>query len=380
MDGETPQNPKSSSQLRLRQQQRAARLSVQPGGFTRVFVRRPKLICSVVILVPLLALAFIIALKEYDFNSIDTRDYLVRTDLRTLQDDAQEAAVEQYAPDTRVFFASTAGAVTPDPARSRASDKFQLQAIFRAREPSTGKLFKYVSDASVAPSVLTRERIAEVKRLEDEFVATKRFSEYCWFDETAKDCDGKVPVCAPYQSITLHPKLYGKYDKTGKLCGVEKGSALKSTAEFDAFLSSLVNKSTSSVDQDFAALLGTETAQTGRSFVARSVYKFGLPYSASVEDGSYASWVTPAIADNQALAKSADLSPLYVTYIGEDYNNKLFTDIALKDLAFAGGSVCFKRHKTDWLKTVVSRLRSLTFNLLVSLSLFFLLLAISRLQ
>jgi hypothetical protein len=363
MDGETAQNPKSPSQLRLRQQQRAARLAVQPGGFTRVFVRRPKLTCSVVVLVPLLALALLIALKEYDFNSIDTRDYLVRTDLRTLQDDAQEAAVEQYAPDTRVFFASTPGGTTPDPARSRANDKFELQAIFRAREPGTGKLFKFVSDASVAPSVLTRERIAEVKRLEDEFVTTKRFADYCWFDETAKDCGGNVPVCAPYQSITLHPKLYGKYDKkTGKLCGVETGSALKSAAEFDAFLSSLVNKSTSSVDQDFAALLGTETAQTGRSFVARSVFKFGLPYSASVEDGSYASWVTPAISDNQALAKSADLSPLYVTYIGEDYNNKLFTDIALKDLAFAGGSVCFKLHKTHWLKTVVSRLRSLTFN------------------
>jgi hypothetical protein len=330
--------PKSQTHALRLQQQRCARLAIPSSPLTRTLVRRPRVACGASVALPLLALALIIGTGKYDFNSIDTRDYLIRNDLRTHQSDAVEAAILEFSPDPKTFVSRAKSADNKTAARSIPSSNQELQLVFRAREPGTGKLYRDVKDASIAPSVLTREVVSDMKRLEDAFLNTDRYDDYCLLDEDARDCSGNVPKCAPYVSITRHPSLYGKVNNsTGEVCGVEEGSALKSQAEFDAFLAALIDEKSGTVAQSYVALLGADTGSTRRSFVARSIFEFGLPHPTGVKANSFPSWSVSAVADNEALQRNDDA--LTGTWIGGDYTDELFTNQALRDLAYAGISV-----------------------------------------
>lgn len=380
--------------------QRAERLRIRPGFLSRAFVRRPKVTCAVVLLIPAVAIAAIVGSRVFQLDPPTGRDYFIRNDLRTRQSDARQAAREEFssasagvfsearfraavsrkeAADQALDLARESGteqdiatvtdqveqadaaleaaerakgassAILDDP-RSVRDDTWTLSLIIRNRDPD-GKLVNYADDYEQGENVLTPEAVAELKRLEDIVLSDTDYERFCLHDDDQLDCSGAVPTCGLLESITNHPSLYGiESTETGKLCGRREGHAKPSEEAFAEFLDQLVTDGPGNrrrTNPDFSLLVSSEVVNgsTPKAFAARSVFRFGRPisgYNDSAKDvdkqtDEYLEWITGLLE----LIDSTETSyqDADVLAFSLDYANDSVSSQALKDMAFAGASI-----------------------------------------
>lgn len=336
--------------------QRAARLQVRPGWLSRNFVARPKCSCAVVALVPVLALAAVVFTRSFALADPGYRDYLIFSSERVQVDDARAASYDETVVDDLEAFVSGAEQgekkVVEVP-RSARRNALQVQAIWRQGGSSVDDVVDKTVDAAKGENMLTRENVAMMKRLEDEFRANDEYAYYCWYDEDTLGCDGKVPECAFPKSITAHPLLYGVLNENGTLCGVKEGSEVVNQEQFDRFLAAIVEPAVEgngvrAIVKDIRPYLGADAnvTETPTTFVTRSVFEFGLPFNVPSKDfpsededrseqrALYTDWLKLLVPKLEDSARTAS-KPLNLIMNGTVYSNSVFGQQATKDLAFA---------------------------------------------
>lgn len=353
-------------------EQRAARRAVTAGPLCRIIVKRPRLLCAMVALVPLLATVIIALTHSFKITDPSGVDYLVRNDLRTVQDAARRAAREytgnirnqilpppsvepsreQHGLSTGNRSFSTTGP-KGDIERGDEIDTYALHFLFRVRPQPGAAPIKDVREANRAPNVLTPEYLAQIKQAEDKLISNPKYQDFCWVDIAARSCNGQRPPCAFRRSITLHPLLYGLNDTDGRVCGVRDDANPVSRVQFDLFLRALIvsdPRGNRRIDPEYAWFLGRDAAASTllepsslRTFVIRSYFPFGLPLRGyntvdsdrSEQDDKFKSWALDVVTPIQESVTDPPQSRLHLIAVGDEYANNVFGIQALKDLSFA---------------------------------------------
>lgn len=354
-------------------EQRAARRAIHPGPLIRLIVNRPLLIFVCTALVSVLAVVVIAVTHTFQLIDPTGVDYLVRNDLRTIQDAARRAAHEVTGkfrntilppPATRQAISKQQpwrhlSASTRDTSnvadieRGDEIDVYGLSFVFRVRPRLRADPVRRFEDAKNAPNVLTPEYIAKIKQIEDEFVASRRYNDFCWMDIAARTCSGERPPCGFRNSITMHPLLYGLNNSAGRICGFRQESKPLSESQFTGFLNSLVVSGPSRqriIDPQYAWFLGKDAAAAisndeslPRTFVIRSRFPFGLPLRGfetvdihrEQQDAKYKQWADDVAQPLQNVVNDNPNSRLHLMIIGDEFVNSIFGRQALKDLSFA---------------------------------------------
>lgn len=363
------------ARLQTLKAQRAERLAVRPGRLTHAFVNRPKLVCLLSLLVPILATVAIVALRLFQFNSPGGNMFFIRDDLRTIENTAREAAREEFVRSvdpiledvTAISASSVASAPTgsdggdtqvpatvrqadSDPERSIKEKEWDMIFLYRAPDED-GNVVNDAEQYEDGTNVLTPKFVAEMKRLEDLFVNSKDFDKYCLYDSSKLGCDGEVPTCALYSSITTHPKLYGIVDEnTGLVCGVRDTSEPVSQEDFDAFLSEIVQEDSDGVrrvQSSYTRYLGSEVVNgtVPETFITSAVFSFGKPlegYPRADEDtgdqqAEYEEWLVETMDIIRTDADEANV--LVMVPSGSAFVNTYILQVLITDFALAGVSI-----------------------------------------
>lgn len=339
----------------VRAAQRAARLRVAPGLLARAFVARPGCVCAAAAVVPLLALAAVVASGSFVLRDPGFRDYLIRGSERVRVDDAAAVAERDgEVGDVAAFLAGGGlggvgeGGVA---AGSQVEGEMGMSLLWRVAGEGGAVARDLGEGLAVGGNVLTREVVAEMKRLEDEFVGDPGYSRFCYRDPASLGCDGTVPepddvACRVRQSVTAHPLLYGEPGKAGPVCGVRAGHEPVSAARFADFLAAVGGDG--GVESSVLPLLGrdaNETAAAGApaTFLARSVFEFALPvlgYARADEEedaqkAEFRDWIVPLVPDLEGRARGN----VRLSAVGAFYSNSVFGETATRDLTYAVAAI-----------------------------------------
>lgn len=325
-----------------RAEQLAAREAVRPAVWARLAVSHTKKTCVVAFIVPVAALAVVLALDVFTLASPNKRDFLLREDVRTRMENARDGVRKAYPFGTPRSNRSSSDLTTTVRGGSRIGSA-DLAVLFKT---------KHKDKTGHGPGVLTRENVAQMKEIEDLIVNDERYGEFCFFDPKSKDCNGNVLACSPPSSILSHPQLYGRGEVgKGKYCR-KPGAQLVSEEQWELFLNELFvddGKGGKKVGGDYAALLGKDVTFASRkeggpsTAIVVSRFVMGGPYKgySSINDrpgeqlDAYVEW-SSSLVDRVNAFSTTDMD---VRAIGEDYADGQFASVLLRDVSFAGASI-----------------------------------------
>lgn len=304
------------------------RQNVRPLTVAKLFVHHTKKTCFIACLIPILAIALIVATKSFSIDDPAGPEYFVRNDVRTRLHDGRLAARDDFP-----YRGEDDSDSEPLTQQETALDK-GISILMRGKNAQTQQIATLENFGSV-DNVLTPEAFALHKQAEDEILLHQNYSLFCLHDPNQLDCDGNPRTCVLPRSYLNHPKLYGRVVDDIP-CDRRPGHDPVSDKDFNDFLNDMFGQDKYNMKIFFDSNI---SATNRKAWAAQSSIYIGVPFpgfsstddNESKQDDMYVEWGNDVIEPVNDLSTSSH--NLYA--ISQLLSNSLFDDIVLRDLSFS---------------------------------------------